>query len=125
MGAEHIEFVPSSPIHGVRRFFTTNGKIFINQEEGSFYIYDSCLMIRIDTVLLEAGYVVRPEPLYFGSISITNRIVDVELYSDKGKREKLSKPIDEFVWIDGLGAASDGVFPSAYMPWVNEREVMR
>ena len=48
MGADHVEFVPSEPVHGVKRFFTTNGRAFFNEGDGCFYLYDSCMIIRLD-----------------------------------------------------------------------------
>jgi len=125
MGAEHVEFVPSEGICGIKRFFTTNGRVFFNEADACFYLYDSCLIVRVDSKSWNASCVGRPQPMYFGSISIDSDDLCMDLYSGSGGREIHRKPLCEIQWTDGLGSASDGIFPSAFKPWVDEQELLR
>ena len=124
MGAEHIEFILSQPLLGVKRFFTTNGQAFFHDEDGYFYLYDSCLIVRVHLETWQASYIERPDSLFITNISIANSNMLMKLYGG-GKRESQSKPLDEIEWSDGLGYAHEGVFPSAYVPWVEEQESLR
>ena len=125
MGAEHVEFIPSEPISGVKRFFTTNGRLFFNADDGCFYLYDSCMIIRINADSWKVTCAGRPQPLYFGTVSISEGNLNMDLYSGSGGRESHSKLLGEIDWTDGLGSASEGVLPSAYKPWVDEQELLR
>ena len=125
MGAEHIEFIPSNPIGGVNRFFTTNGRAFFNQGDGCFYLYDSCLIIRINTESWQAASVRTSQPNCLRSITISGGNLHMTLYSGSGGHESLQKALCETEWAEGLGLAAEGVFPSAYKPWVDEQELLR
>lgn len=57
MGADHVEFIPSEPVHGIRRFFTTNGRLAFREDDACFYLYDEhCLLLRIDSRTWQASH---------------------------------------------------------------------
>ena len=126
MASEHIEFVPSEPLAGVKRFFTTNGRASFNDDDQCFYLQDACMLLRVDSKAWTTSYIERPKDLYFGQISIVGNRLDMELYSGySGSVPPQSIPMNEVQWIDGLGPAQSGEFPSAYEPWVAEQELLR
>lgn len=125
MGADHIEFVPSEPISGVRRFFTTNGRLLFNESDGCFYMNDSCLIVRLDSDSWGSSFVERPKSMYFSTVIIVGDDLTMDLYGGYGGRESRSTPLSEIDWTPGLGPAAAGVFPSAYLPWVDEQELLR
>lgn len=119
MGADHVEYVPSVPIMGVKRFFTTNGSAWYNQHDRCFYMHDSRLIIRIDTEAWKAAYFVSPPKVSFGGITESEDSINMSLYSTgSGAREKNPLNLYNTEWTEGLGSASEGVFPSAWKPWV-------
>ena len=125
MASEHIEFVPSESIEGVNRFFTTNGRAFFDQSGGCFYLFDSSLIIRINAENWQASCMEGPRPFYFESISISDGNLKMVLYSSGGGLESQSRALCDIDWTCGLGSAADGVFSSAYGPWVKEQELLR
>ena len=126
MAAEHIEFVPSEPLEGVKRFFTTNGRASFNESDQCFYIQDACMLLRVDSRTWNASHIERPKDLYFGKISIEDDQLKMEMYSGYiGSAPPRSMPLSEVHWISGLGPAREGEFPSAYGPWVAEQEFLR
>ena len=119
MGAEHIEFVPSEPVDGVTRFFTTNGRVFFH--EGCFYLSDSCLIVRIHADSWRGEHLGQPPGLYFSHVRVEGEELRKDIYKHFGPGETQSIPLADVPWRDGLGPASAGVFPSAFGPWVEDR----
>lgn len=121
MGAVHIEFIPSEAIHGVSRFFTTNGQLFYREEDDCFYLFDTCLLVRLNADTWRAVHLCHPEGLYCSSVRIEGDEMKMDFYKYIGRGETRSIPLAEIPWQDGLGPASAGVFPSAFNPWVEDR----
>ena len=89
MSADHIEFVMSIPILGVKRFFTTNGSVFFNQQNKCFYMHDSSFIIRVDTKTWVASHFISPDKVSFGSNMNSETDLHMSLYSTgSGAREK-------------------------------------
>jgi len=120
MSADHIEFVPSEPVLGVKRFFTTNGSAIFNQQDNCFYLHDSSLIICIDVETWQATHFNSPKKVSFGAITISEDGAKMSLYSTgSGARESIQLNLNMIEWTSGLGSASQGVFSSAWEPWVN------
>jgi|GEM_PF-7065992 len=119
MSADHLEFLPSVPIFGVKRFVTTNGKALFNPQDSCFYIHDSTLIIRINSKTWQATHFISPGKISFGSITQSEDDLNMSLYSTgSGARKPHQLDLKNIEWINGLGPAKKGVFPSAWEPWV-------
>ena len=121
MGADHIEFIPSEPINGVKRFFTTNGKAFFNEADSSFYFYDSTVIIRVNSESWTASNFSNLD----GTLSVREENLRLEFFPESGGCDVQIQPLAEVKWEDGLGEASEGVFPSAWGPFVDQQKVLR
>ena len=141
MGADHIEFVPSEAIQGVKRFFTTNGRFLFNEADLCFYIYEPyTLIIRIHSESWLASCLSQSRSEHFEVI----RQELVNMNPGGGKRQVLVKlnpdgnddtgeedftaccqPLTDVVWEVGLGEASEGVFPNANSQFVDRQKLLR
>jgi len=121
MGADHIEFIPSEPISGVKRFFCTNGSAFFNEADSCFYLYDSSLVVRINSESWTAACFANPDE------KIRTELVRLRsLFYPEGRGyEAQIKILAEIDWKDGLGEAFEGVFPTAWEPFVDEQKSLR
>ena len=141
MGADHIEFVPSEAIQGVKRFFTTNGRFLFNEADLCFYIYEPyTLIIRIHSESWLASCLSQSRSEHFEVIrqELVNmnpgggmRQVIVKLYQDEdnstgeGDDTACGQPLTDVVWEVGLGEASEGVFPNADSQFVDRQKSSR
>ncbi len=121
MSADHIEFIPSEPIAGVKRFFTTNGAALFNEADSCFYLYDSSLVVRINSESWTASSLANPgEKVSAELAKLRNKF-----YPGGRGYEAQIKVLTDNVWEEGLGVASEGVFPSAWSPFVEKQEYLR
>ncbi len=116
MGVEHVELVPSKPIDGIERFYSTNGTVFFDPIVERMFIYDATLIVEVDPVTLECRHMDRPPRWYIGKFERKEEEFLIDLYSGYGKNQKLVLSHDEIEWKSGLGPASKGKFPSTYEP---------
>lgn len=141
MGADHVEFIPSEPVHGVKRFFTTNGQVLFNDADSCFYIYDPyTLIIRIHSETWQASCLSQKRSNNFEAVR--QQLVDlhpgggrhqvlVALYSDgsdsadEEDRSACGKPLTGAAWEAGLGEASDGIFENADSQFVDRQRSLR
>jgi len=127
--------IPSEPILGVKRFFTTNGRVLFNDADACFYIYEpNTMIIRIHSESWQASClsksqsedfeVIRQELLKLYPGGGVHQVL-VSLYSDADKDEddktSSGQALTDVVWEAGLGAASEGVFPNADSQFVNKQ----
>ncbi|MDF1825978.1 MAG: hypothetical protein P1U68_15135 [Verrucomicrobiales bacterium] len=141
MGADHVEFIPSEPVHGVKRFFTTNGRVLFNDADSCFYLLEEhTLIVRIHSESWVASCLsqsrsedfrkIRGElaELYPGG-GIHETLVT--LYPDEddkaGETDRTSdgQALTEVVWEAGLGEAFEGVFPNADRQFVDRQQSLR
>ncbi|MBK1855968.1 hypothetical protein JO972_13440 [Verrucomicrobiaceae bacterium 5K15] len=121
MGADHIEFIPSEPIAGVKRFFSTNGTALFNEADACFYLYDSSLIVRIHSESWTATHLAdAPEIVYKKLVELRSKF-----YPSGRGGEKQINELTENDWKKGLGAAAEGVFPSAWSPFIDQQKHLR
>lgn len=114
MGAETVELVPSAPLHGVHRFRTTNGWAFYDASTDRVFLYDACLILEVDPHTLLCRHCSPPEPWYISEFSRNGDNFRLSLYDGSGGRDEQQIPFHQISWLEGLGAAISGRFPSAY-----------
>ena len=141
MGADHNEFIPSEPILGVNRFFTTNGWVLFNHADSCFYIYEpNALIIRIHSESWQASClsksqsedfeVIRQEILKLYPGGGEHQVL-ISLYTDAdGDKDEVDKSssgqaLTDVVWEAGLGEAAEGVFPNADSQFVEKQHSLR
>jgi hypothetical protein len=121
MGADHIEFIPSEPIAGVKRFFATNGTALFNEADLCFYLYDSSLVVRVNSESWTAASLAKPGE----EISALLVKLRSKFYPEGRGRETQIKALTDGGWQSGLGEAFEGVFPSAWAPFVEKQKALR
>lgn len=121
MSANHIEFIPSEPIAGVKRFFTTNGYAFFNEADSCFYLCDSSLVVRVNSKSWTAACLANPGE----KVSAELLKLRSKFHPEGRGSETQIKALRDSHWEDGLGAASEGLFPSAWEPFVDRQENLR
>ena len=120
MGAEHVELVPSSPLEGVERFYSTNGSAFYDATLDRVFLHDACLILEIDPHTLFCRHTNRPGSWYISRFGRSADSFRFELYSASGGHKEVVLPYADIPWFAGLGGASSGRFPSAHEPHTNK-----
>jgi len=120
MGAEHVELVPSSPLEGVSRFYSTNGTGFYDSVLDRVFLQDACLVLEIDPHTLTCRHTNRPASWYIGRFERREDRFRFELYSGFGSHKEVVVPYEDIPWFSGLGGASSGRFPSAHEPYISK-----
>lgn len=115
-GAEHVELVPSSPLCGIKRFYSTNGTAFFDKIVERMFVYDATLIVEIDPDSLQCRHMSRPPKWWIGKFERKEEKFLIDLYSGGGKNQKLILGHDEIEWKSGLGDASKGKFSSTHEP---------
>ena len=121
MGADHVEFIPSEPIAGVKRFFTTGGNALFNEADLCFYLYDSSLVVRVNSKSWRATYLANPDK----KIRAELQKLRSKFYPEGRGCETQLKALKKCAWKAGLGEAFEGVFPSAWQPFVDKQKFLR
>ena len=117
MGAEHVWLIPSEPVAGVKQFLTTNGKALFNHADGCFYLYDTMLVVRIDSSTWSPTSYERHGPYLIKELIVEGEEISVvRLQVSDGDRaqDPRRKTLYPPYWKDGLGSAVGGFFPSAH-----------
>ena len=120
MGAEHVELVPSSPLEGVVRFYSTNGAGFYDSVLDKIFLHDACLILEIDPHTLSCRHTNRPESWYISRFERKEDCFRFELYSGFGSHKEVVVAYEDIPWHSGLGGASSGRFPSAHVLYINK-----
>lgn len=121
MGADHIEFVPSEPIAGVKRFFTTGGCALFNEADCCFYLFDSFLVVRVHSRSWKATHLADPDKKTLAEL----QKLRIAFYPEGRGCETQVGALKKCAWKAGLGDAHEGVFPSAWQPFVDQQKNLR
>ena len=121
MGADHIEFIPSEPIAGVKSFFTTSGEALFNEANLCFYLFDSSLIVRVNSKSWKATYLANPDKKILAELQKLRN----KFYPEGRGYEAQIEALKKCNWKAGLGEASEGVFPTAWEPFVEQQKILR
>lgn len=121
MGANHIEFIPSEPIASVKRFFTTGGTALFNEADLCFYLFDSSLVVRVHSKSWKPTYLPNPDKKVLAEL----QKIRSKFHPDGRGSETQIKALKKCTWKAGLGEAFEGVFPSAWEPFVEKQKTLR
>jgi hypothetical protein len=121
MGANHIEFIPSEPIAGVKRFFTTGGEALFNEADLCFYLFDSSLVVRVNSKSWKATYLASPDKKTLAEL----QKLRYKFYPEGRGCETQIGALKKCAWKVGLGEAFEGVFPTAWEPFVKQQKSLR
>ncbi len=121
MGADHIEFIPSEPIDGVKRFFSTNGYAIFNEADLCFYLFDSHLVVRVNSKSWTASCLANPNKKILTKL----QKLRIKFHPEGRGCETQFKDLKNCDWKCGLGEAFEGVFPTAWEPFVDKQKFLR
>ena len=120
MGAETVEMVLPFELDGCSTFYSTNG-IFLKSNNSSYmYLRDAMVVLKIDLVSKASEYFLPPKKRYISAFEEAEGGFKFELYGSYSGSEKLFIPFSEINFKSGLGPVKNGIFPSAYMPHIEQ-----
>jgi len=113
-GAVDVHVELPFPIDGRRKFRSTDLRVFVSADERFLFLYDACVLVRVDLASREVAHFLPPRDWYFHGITEGGGVLQVELYDATNQHKHLTPGCDEACFVAGMGPVVHGRFPSAF-----------
>ena len=120
MGSETVRMELPFSLHGFTELYSTNGSIAMSYDENILYLYDSCVVLKINTASQSVEYFKAPWGRYISDFKDTGKGYRLSLYWALSRPKEVLLGYDELNFKKGIGPIKNGLFPSAHWPHVEK-----